>query len=472
MTKQRVFGAALAAAVATSVVAPVADGAMPAVCSNEREVQTNATIWDPRDGWAINVYPEIPVAGQFNALKIAVWDTSRTGDDRGAFPQAGTYRVRTNATDEYVDAPGYGGVDADGNPTLLVFLPETYDTDSPGTLQIKLEDPDHALPASGTTGTRALATLYTAAAAQASIKTLDEFGDPAQRIPASVKADGFTIPASRHSADGTVHFDHVLPCTAATVEFGIPRYSKYLALAPVSSDGLSPSMTTDLGTHNIRFERGDFTASILDTDGRPVAGQPVRVEGPGGSQTLTTNEAGRFTLTEAQPGAYTLSAESNGSTLRKTLFVKPGESRSVSVSFAAAPATGTQVTATATVTAGARTTVTPAPVTVQSMATITETVLSTTTTSRTVPAAVHTGEPVTVTSTANVAVTSTAPRPVVTRTASAATTTENVVVDPNGRVVLTALAVVATLGGAVAAVLGSIPGLDVQQLAARIEGGK
>lgn len=456
MTKQRVVGAALAAAVAASAVAPVADGAVPEVCSNEREVQTDATIWNPGNGWAINVYPHEPVTGQFNAIKIAVWDTSRTGDDRGAFPQTATYRVRTNADDEYVDAPGYGGVDADGNPTLLVFLPATFDADSPGAPQIKLEDPDHALPASGTTGTKALATLYTAAAARASIRTLDEFGDPAQRIPVSVKADDFTFPASRHSADGTVHFDHVLPCTPATVEFGIPKYSKFTAADAVSSDGLAPATVSDLGTRTIPFEPGSLSVSVSNADGQRAMNQAIQVEGPGGAQTLTTNDGGLLTLPNARPGTYTFSATSNGTTLRKTVFLKPGEDLSESAAFVATPGTGTQTTTTVTSTVVASETVTPLPVTVTQVRSVTET--------RTVPATTETGAPV--------VVTSTAPQPVVTHAPSVATTTQTVAVDPNGRVVLLAtLAAVATLGGAVAAVMGSVPGLDVQQLAARIGGG-
>lgn len=456
MTKQRVVGAALAAAVAATVVAPVADGAMPAVCSNEREAQANATIWDPGDGWAINVYSDFVGAGQFNAVKIAVWDTSRTGDDRGAFPQAATYRIRTNASDEYVDAPGYGGVDTDGNPTLLVFLPETYDTNSAGTLQIKLEDPDHALPASGETGTRALATLHTAGAARASIRTLDEFGDPAQRVPASVKADDFTFPASRHDADGTVHFDHVLPCTSATVEFGVPKYSKFVAADAVSSDGLVPATTSDLGAQAIPFERGSLSVSVSNADGQRSMNQAIQVEGPDGTQTVTTNDGGLLTLPDARPGTYTLTATSDGATLRKTMFLKPGEDLSEYAAFRAAPGTGTPTTTTVTSTVVASETVTPPPVTTTQVYSVTET--------RTVPATTETGAPV--------VVTSTAPQPVVTQTPSVATTTQTVAVDPNGRVVLLAtLAAVATLGGAVAAVMGSVPGLDVTQLVARIGGG-
>lgn len=456
MTKQRVVGAALAAAVAASAVAPVADGAMPAVCSNEREAQTNATIWDPGDGWAINIYPGVSNAGQFNAVKISVWDTTRTGDNRGAFPQTATYSVRTNSSAEYVDALGYGGVDAEGNPTLLVFLPEAYDTTSEGTLQIKLEDPDHALPASGTTGTRALATLYTAGAAQASIRTLDEFGEPTQRIPVSVKAEEFTFPASRHSADGTVHFDHVLPCTPATVEFGVPKYSKYVAADAVSSDGLAPATMSDLGTRTIPFEPGSLSVSVSNADGQRAMNQAIQVEGPGGAQTLTTNDGGLLTLSNARPGTYTFSATSNGTTLRKTVFLKPGEDLSESAKFVAAPGSGTQSTTTVTSTVVVSETVTPPMATVTQVRSVTVT--------RTVPATTETGAPVVVTSTAL--------QPVVTQTPSVATTTQTVAVDPNGRVVLLAtLAAVATLGGAVAAVMGSVPGLDVQQLAARIGGG-
>lgn len=467
--RYRRLGASLAAVTFSTalVVAPVADGEVPSDCATEREGEAPATTWGGSILWAVNVYGDQSTFGSasvpINTVKLTV-----RGATQGEFPAHATYGVRTNVNAEYVDAPGYGGVDADGNPTLYVFIPETYTTDIQ-TLQIQFDDPGQELP-KGRTGTSA--TLYTAPASQVSLKTFDEFGEPAQLIPASIAFEEFTFPASRHDNAGTIYFDHLPACKPVTVKFDTPKFSKYLAPVSVSSDGLSPANTTDLGTHTIRFERGEFTASILGTDGQPIAGQSVRVEGPGGIQTLTTNDAGRFDLTEAQPGAYTLSAESNGSTLQKTLFVKPGESRSVSARFAAAPVSGTQAITTVTSTVAAETTVTPAPVTVQSMATVTETVLSTTTTSRTVPATVHTGEPVTVTSTAHVAITSTAPRPVVTRTASATTTTEKVVVDPNGRVVLTALAVVATLGGAVAAVLGSIPGLDVQQLAARIEGGK
>lgn len=454
MTKQRVVGAALAAAVAATVVAPVADGAMPAVCSNERTGETLAQIWESNDFWAVNVFGDQSTIGQaqINAVEISMHQSTWDRRSEGEFPLVATFGVRTDTSADYVDTVGYGSVDANGVPVVYVFLPEPYDTTN-GTLQIRTYDPGQMLP-SPSTG--AFATLHTASAASAALKTLDEFGDPAQQIPVSMRSGVYTIPESRSDTDGTVHIDPVPACMSTTVEFGVPKYSKYVAADAVSLDGLAPATASDLGAQTIPFERGSLSVSVRGADGQPAMNQAIQVEGPGEAQTLTTNDGGLLTLPNARPGTYTLSATSNGATLRKAVFLKPGEDLSESAAFVATPGTGTQTTTTVTSTVVASETATPPPVTVTQVRSVTET--------RTVPATTETGAPV--------VVTSTAPQPVVTHAPSVATTTQTVAVDPNGRVVLLAtLAAVATLGGAVAAVMGSVPGLDVQQLAARIGGG-
>lgn len=454
MTKQRVVGAALAAAVAASAVAPVADGAMPAVCSNERTGETLAQIWGGSDFWAVNVFGDQSTIGQaqINAVEISMHQSTWDRRPEGEFPLVATFEVRTNTAADYVDTVGYGGVNANGVPVLYVFLPEPYDTTS-DTLQIRTYDPDQTLP-SPSTG--AFATLHTASAAQASLKTLDEFGEPAQQIPVSMRSGVYTIPEFRRGLDGTIHFDPVPACMSTTVRFGTPKYSKYVTAENIQSEGLAPATMSDLGTRTIPFEPGSLSVSVSNADGQRAMNQAIQVEGPGGAQTLTTNDGGLLTLSNARPGTYTFSATSNGTTLRKTVFLKPGEDLSESAKFVAAPGSGTQSTTTVTSTVVVSETVTPPMATVTQVRSVTVT--------RTVPATTETGAPV--------VVTSTAPQPVVTQTPSVATTTQTVAVDPNGRVVLLAtLAAVATLGGAVAAVMGSVPGLDVQQLAARIGGG-
>lgn len=555
--------AALTATTIAPVVAPPAAAAMPAECANQRSALANAQLYHSGDSWGANIFGEQSDFGRdqtrVNAVKISVYEYSGSRTSSKSFPSYASYQVRTSPSSNYFAAPGYGGVDARGLKSLYVFLPQSY-VDKTQTLQISLYDPNEELPTSVSSGNGAEVTLYTANSASALVSLKEEFGDPVPNTDLTLTSDGINFGTIPTSEAGRVRFPTVPACQPFTVTAAQPpRHSKYLQLDPVKRDGLAPVRETDLGVQTVRYQRGSISV-VYDDNPDPSAGFPVfEVTGPSGTVSRSGYN-GRFYLGDAQPGEYLITSEGtgrySGMTLRKRVFLKPGEDLTVDARYApvsgvsapgtatttqvvsrttvvtpaartqtatvtqpvtetrtttqvAAPTTRTETAQATTVTSAKATpatatvrltetvTVTPDPVTTTEVpARLTET--ETTTVSQTRTTTSFRPQPL-ITATRVATVTSTAPAPAVTRTVDVTDTTvtsevvtatrmntvtttqrstevvtETAVVDTKGNLIVAGVALAAaalTLGGAVAAAIGAVPGLaDVQKLVAPIGG--
>src|SRR6516164_2861327 len=56
---------------------------------------------------------------------------------------------------------------------------------------------------------------------------------------------------------------------------------------------------------------GTVSGTVTDSDGRPIAGASVRLQGPGGPHTIT-DAHGAFILTNVAPGEYTVVVTKTG----------------------------------------------------------------------------------------------------------------------------------------------------------------
>lgn len=554
--------AALAASTG-AVVAPTAAAAMPDECANQRSAIANTQLYHSGGSWGASIFGEQSNFGRdqtrVNAVKISIYERTGSRSPEKAFPAYATYQVRTSPFSTYFDAPGYGGVDAQGRKSLYVFLPHSY-IDKTQTLQISLNDPNKDLPISVGSGNSAEATLITAGPASASVSLEEEFGNPVSSLDLTLTSDGIDFGKITTGATGRVVFGTVPACQPLTVTAAQPpRHSKYLQLEPVGRDGLAPGRDTDLGVQTVRYQRGSISVSYEDKPDPSAGFQYFEVEGPNGTVSRPSYN-GRLYLGAAQPGEYLITSTGNGRysgmTLYKRVFLKPGEDLNVKAQYVPASGVSAPETETATKVVSRTTVVTPPirtttatvtqPVTetrtttrVAAPATKTETAPAKTVTSteptpaaatvRVTDAVTVTPDPVTttevparltatntttvsqtrtttsfrprplVTATRVATVTSTATAPAVTKTVDVTETsvtskvlaatrlntvtttqrstevvTETAVVDTQGNLIVAGVALAAaalTLGGAVAAAIGTVPGLaDVQKLVAPIGG--
>ncbi|WCZ38422.1 hypothetical protein CJEDD_04035 [Corynebacterium jeddahense] len=553
--------AALTATTIAPVVAPPAAAVEnPASCLGQPRAYVNSSVVDLSDGWLANVYVDERVttstAPGFTAAVVSFPGHITLEDENARFPSADFYEVRYTPQTEYQRVPGYGSVDETGRPILYVFLPMR--TKGLGTILIR-KDGSHNLPTPR--GTRSVeARLFTIPPAFVDGRVVNEFGNPEPRLGANLQVDGVTVASTRPRLDGAFEFGHVAPCVPASVQLDAPpKYSGFRPHQPVSVGILNPGQSSALEDVTMPYERGSISV-VYDDNPDPSAGFPVfDVTGPAGRKTYTGYN-GRLYFGNAQPGEYLITSEGtgrySGMTLRKRVFLKPGENLTVDARYApvsgvSAPGTATTtqvVSRTTAVTPPARTTTATVaqPVTetwtttqVAAPTTRTETAPATTVTStkatpatatvRLTEAVTVTPDPVTVTevparltSTETTTVnrtytttsfrpqplitaprvataTSTASAPAVTRTVDVTDTTvtsevvtatrmntvtttqrstevvtETAVVDTKGNLIAAGVALAAaalTLGGAVAAAIGAVPGLaDVQKLVAPIGG--
>lgn len=363
--------AALAATTIAPVIAPPAAAAMPAECANQRSAPAHTQLYHSGGSWGANIFGEQSDFGRdqtrVNAVKISIHEGAGSRSQDKAFPGYAAYQVRTSPSSTYFAAPGYGGVDARGLKSLYVFLPQSY-VDKTQTLQISLHDPNEKLPTSVSSGNGAEVTLFTANSGSSLVSLEEEFGDPVPDTALTLTSDGIDFGTITTSEAGRVRFPTIPACQPFTVTAARPpRHSKYLQLDPVKRDGLAPGREMDLGVQTVRYQRGSISV-VYDDNPDPNADFPVfEVTGPAGRKTYT-GDNGRLYFGNAQPGEYFITSEGtgrySGMTLRKRVFLKPGEDLTVNARYAptsgvSAPetATTTQVnTSTTVVTPSARTT--------------------------------------------------------------------------------------------------------------------